>query len=129
MLVASHKDLIVNIKLGSLLHVTHLLLEDSVMWPCKVRTNYDTGVVEIHLTKATPSMWHRLGDPEEDDGQKKEVQQVQPYDSMEVVSVSRVTYNTKLILLRHKHRIMDTIPIGYSVPVLANIDGKALHSV
>jgi hypothetical protein len=48
---------------------------------------------------------------------------------MEVVSVSSVTHNTKLILLRHKHRIMDAIPIGYSVPVLANIDGNILRSV
>jgi hypothetical protein len=93
-----------------------------------MRTNYDSGVVEVSLTKASPSMWHKLGEPEEDDGQKREVLQ-QLYDLMEVVSVSSVTHNTKLILLRHKHRIVDTIPIGYSVPVLANIDGKVLHSV
>lgn len=128
MLFTSHKDLTVNVKLGSLLHVTHLLLEDSVKWPCKVRTNYDTGMVEIYFTKATPHMWHKLGSPVEDDGQKRDVGQ-EPYDPMEVVSVSSVTHNTKLILLRHKHRIMDTIPIGYSVPVLANIDGNILHSV
>jgi hypothetical protein len=72
-------------------------------------------------------MWHKLGEHEEDDGQKREVVQ-QPYDCMEVVSVSSVTHSTKLILLRHKHRIMDTIPIGYSVPVLANIDGEILLS-
>ncbi|XP_023713167.1 cytochrome b5 reductase 4 isoform X2 [Cryptotermes secundus] len=122
MLFTSHKDLTVHIKLGSLLHVTHLLLEDSVKWPCKVRTNCDTGMVEIYFTKATPHMWHKLGSPVEDDGQKRDVGQ-EPYDPMEVVSVSSVTHNTKLILLRHKHRIMDTIPIGYSVPVLATIDG------
>jgi hypothetical protein len=126
MLFASHKDLVVNIKLGNLLHMTHMLLEDSVLWPCKVRTNYDSGMVEVSLTKTSPRMWHKLGEPEEDDGQKREVLQ-QPYDPMEVVSSSIVTHNTKLIVLRHKHRIMDTVPIGYSVPVLANIDGKVLH--
>jgi hypothetical protein len=127
-LFPSHKDLTINIKLGNLLHVTHLLLEGNVLWPCKVRTNYDSGVVEVNLTKETPGMWRTLGEPEEDDGQKIEVQQEQQhYDLMEVVSVSAVAHNTKLIILRHKHRIVDAIPIGYSVPVLANIDGTVLR--
>ncbi|XP_021936786.1 cytochrome b5 reductase 4 isoform X2 [Zootermopsis nevadensis] len=122
MLFKSHRDLTVNLKLGNVIHTTHVLLEDSALWPCKVRTNYESGVVEVCLTKASPNMWHRLGEPQEDDGQKKEMLE-QLYDPMEVVSVSSVTHNTKLIVLRHKHNIMDTIPIGCSVPVLANIDG------
>lgn len=127
MLLTDHKDLTVSIKMGSVLHVTHVLLEDSVEWPCKVRTNCDTGVVEVYLSKGTPGMWHKLGVAQEDDGQKRDVAR-EPFDPMEVVSVSTVTHNTKLILLRHKHRIMDVIPIGYSVPVLAIIDGNILHS-
>jgi hypothetical protein len=128
MLFPSHRDLTVNIKLGNLLHVTHLLLEGNVLWPCKVKTNYDSGAVEVYFTKETSGMWHRLGKSEDDDGQKTEVQQQQQqhYDPMEVVSVSTVAHNTKLIVLRHKHRIMDAIPVGYSVPVLANIDGTVL---
>lgn len=125
MLFPSHRELTVKVKLGHLLHVTHRLLEGNVLWPCKVKTNYNSGVVEVYLTKETPGIWHRLGEPEEDDGQKMEVQQ-QHYDCMEVVSVSSVAHNTKLIILRHQHRIMDAISIGYSVPVLANIDGTVL---
>ena len=124
MLFPSHRDLTVKVKLGNLLHVTHLLLEGNVLWPCKVKTNYSSGVVEVYLTKETPGIWRSLGEREEDDGQKTEVQQ--HYDSMEVVSVSAVAHNTKLIILRHKNRTMDAIPIGYSVPVLANIDGTVL---
>jgi hypothetical protein len=128
MLFPSHRDLTVNIKLGNLIHVTHLLLEGNILWPCKVKTNYDSGVIEVYLTKETPGMWRRLGEPEEDDGQKTEVQQEQQhYNPMEVVGVSTVAHDTKLIVLRHKHRIMDAIPIGYSVPVLANIDGTVLR--
>lgn len=125
MLFPSQRDLTVKVKLGNLLHVTHLLLEGNVLWPCKVKTNCNSGVVEVYLTKETPGIWRSLGEREEDDGQKTEVlqQQQQHYDSMEVVSVSSVAHNTKLIILRHKNRIMDAIPIGYSVPVLANIDG------
>jgi cytochrome-b5 reductase len=124
MLFPSHRDLTVKVKQGNLFHVTHLLLEGNVLWPCKVKTNYDSGVVEVYLTKETPGIWHSLGEREEDDGTKTEVQQQQQhYDSMEVVSVSAVAHNTKLIILRHKNRIMDAIPIGYSVPVLAYIDG------
>jgi hypothetical protein len=125
MLFPSHRDLTVKVKLGNLLHVTHVLLEGNVLWPCKVKTNYNSGVVEVYLTKETPGIWRSLGEHEDDDGVKTEVlqQQQQHYDSMEVVSVSAVAHNTKLIILRHKNRIMDAIPIGYSVPVLANIDG------
>ena len=127
MLFPSHRDLTVKVKLGNLLHVTHVLLEGNVLWPCKVKTNYNSGVVEVYLTKETPGVWRSLGEREEDDGQKTEVLQQQHYDSMEVVSVSAVAHNTKLIVLRHKNRIMDAIPIGYSVPVLANIDGTVLY--
>jgi hypothetical protein len=126
MLLSNQRDLTVTIKVGSTLHMTHLLLEDSVEWPCKVQTNCDTGMVEVSLSKGTSSMWHKLGSPQEDDGQTRDLVP-EAYDSMEVASVSTVTHNTKLILLRHQHRIMDVIPVGYSVPVLANIDGNMLH--
>ena len=128
-LFPSHRDFTVKVKLGNVLHVTHLLLEGSVLWPCKVKTNYSSGVVEVYLTKETPGIWRSLGEREEDDGMKTDVQQQQQqhYDPMEVVSVSAVAHNTKLIILRHKNRIMDAIPIGYSVPVLANIDGTVLR--
>jgi len=127
-LFPSHRDLTVKVKLGNLLHVTHLLLEGNVLWPCKVKTNYSSGVVEVYLTKETAGIWRGLGEREENDGTKTEVQQQQQqhYDSLEVVSVSAVAHNTKLIILRHKNRTMDAIPIGYSVPVLANIDGTVL---
>ncbi|XP_069699979.1 cytochrome b5 reductase 4 isoform X2 [Periplaneta americana] len=121
MLCSSHRDLIINIKLDKFLHVTHIVLEDNVCWPAKVKTNYETGTVEVQFTKEKSVMWKGLGDLQEDNGQVREVQQ-EPYDSLEVVGMCKVNHNTQLLLLRHKLRVHVTVPIGYSVPVLADIN-------
>ncbi|KAJ4433586.1 hypothetical protein ANN_15896 [Periplaneta americana] len=121
MLCSSHRDLIINIKLDKFLHVTHIVLEDNVCWPAKVKINYETGTVEVQFTKEKSVMWKGLGDLQEDNGQVREVQQ-EPYDSLEVVGMCKVNHNTQLLLLRHKLRVHVTVPIGYSVPVLADIN-------
>ncbi|PSN43861.1 Cytochrome b5 reductase 4 [Blattella germanica] len=115
------KELNVNIRVGGIMHITLIQLEESVMWPCKIRTNYDTGKVEVILNKTQPAMWHKLGHKQsEDSAQKNDV----TFQLMQVLYMSQVTHNTKLIILRHKDNIVDSAPLGYSVQVQAKIQDE-----
>ena len=114
------KELIVNVRVGGISHTTRVHLEDRVSWPCKIRTNYDSGKVEVVLNKVQSGMWRSLGQQQqEDSADKLDV----TFQKMEVVYVSQVTHNTKLIFLRHNKSLMDSVPVGFCVQIKANLEG------
>ncbi|KAJ9601368.1 hypothetical protein L9F63_000506 [Diploptera punctata] len=119
--VSLDKELTVSIRVGGMSHVTRIVLEDSVSWPCKVRTNYDSGKVEVLLNKSQPGIWRSLGQQQHNDSTDKQDTMFQP---MEIVYISQVTHNTKLVFLRHKKCVLDSFPIGSSVQVQANLEGE-----
>lgn len=108
-------------------YVNTIKFTSDIHWPCKIKTNYETGKVEVVFRKIEPKIWDSFGTLRQEVFDQEEVCATKV--KYIVLNKCDINYNTCILALQRKDGHRQTIPIGHHVRVVCELNGKLFKFV
>lgn len=120
--ITSENNLEINLTYENKTFCNKITFLKSIQWPCNIRTNYETGKIEVVFKKLESKIWENFGEL------SQMLKEVGIADKIKYVMLNKqqISHNTYLMEFKRIDGIKATVPIGKHVRVFGKIKGEEI---